>query len=30
MKVVKDAVERGDTGEWQNFFREILDGTSEG
>jgi len=30
MALVKDAVKRGDTGAWQDLFREIMGGTSGG
>ncbi len=30
MTLIKDALKRGDTGAWQNLFREIMGGTSGG
>jgi hypothetical protein len=30
MGLIKDAMERGDTGEWQDLFREIMGRTTEG
>ena len=30
MALIKDAVKRGDTGAWQDLFREIMKGSSKG